>query len=309
VPELPEVETVRRSLLRTVLGRRIARVEIRSPHCWQGPRHAVEGRSVIALGRRGKHLVLGLEGGWALTVHLRMTGRLLYVGAGAGAAMPDRHVHAVLHLDGGDRLVFHDVRRFGRMAVRRGEELAASLPSGRDPVEDGLDAADLTRLLRGRRGSVKALLLRQDVLAGLGNIYADEALWRARVHPLHPAGELGPGQVRALAAAIRGVLAEAIRYRGTTLADFRDARGEPGGFGPRLAVYGREGQPCRRCGSPVRRQVVAGRSSFFCPRCQAPPEGAAGGRRAAGRRRGARTPRSSAAGPGKARSHRPPEPS
>jgi len=292
MPELPEVETVRRTLEGALLGRVVERVEHLAPHLlWPASVSPLEqevvGRPVQGVGRRGKFLWLELGGRSGRTervllVHLRMTGRLLFVpegecwpqaAAGQGpigstAVADGRHVHAVLRLRGGGHLVFHDVRKFGRLGVFPPEALHSLLPTGLDPLLDPLDGQVLRRRADGRRMALKALLLRQDIVAGVGNIYADEVLHRARLHPAQPADSLSAPQWEALATALRAVLSEAVALGGTTLWDYRDARGRPGRFGRFLAVYGRWGQACRHCGTPIARTRLAGRTTCLCPRCQ-----------------------------------------
>lgn len=237
---------------------------------------ALAGRSIARLSRRGKYLVFDLRGGADLVhlvCHLRMTGRLRYLPPRARWTESPLHTHATFRLEGGGRLLFHDVRKFGRLTLVAPEALAAVLPAGRDPVVDGLTASDLDRALAGRRGGCKALLLRQDVLCGLGNIYADEALHRAGLHPARPASGLSAEDIGRLAAAIRAVLAEALSFRGTTLWDYRTGDGERGAFGRYLRVYGRGGLPCRDCGTPLATMRAGGRTTAFCPSCQ-PADGA-----------------------------------
>lgn len=277
MPELPEVETIRRSLEPHLLGRSIAAARVLHPHVTGGvaPRAfaaALAGRRIERLRRRGKYMVFDLspsEGLPAhLVCHLRMTGRLLHLAPRARWSGEAAHTHAVLRLQGGGRLLFHDVRKFGRLLLTSTEELPSILPVGRDPLLDGLTGPDLGHALGGRRGSLKALLLRQDILCGLGNIYADEALHRAGLHPL-AAADLDETALATLAAAILAVLGEALDFRGTTLLDYRTGDGEEGGFAAYLRVYGRAGRPCRSCGTPVASLRVAGRTTAFCPHCQA----------------------------------------
>lgn len=303
MPELPEVETVRRLLEPDVLGRTVARVQVHHAHVTDGlppGRFAavLRGRTVTRLHRKGKYLVFDLAapagapsraaGGGPghargaasplplvhLVAHLRMTGRLSYVPPGSRWTLAARHTHAVLHLERGGaragRLVFYDVRKFGRLTLSPPAELAARLPSGRDPVLEGLDAGALRAALGGRRATLKALLLRQDLLCGLGNIYADEALHRAGLYPGDGPGVLAARDWSALAAAVRQVLAEALAFQGTTLWDYRRPDGQPGAFGRFLRVYGRAGLPCRACGAAVATVRLGGRSAAFCPRCQPP---------------------------------------
>ena len=277
MPELPEVETIRRSLEPELLGRRIASATVHHGHVTGGLgarafQAALGGRTITRLWRRGKYLVFDLARNAGLErhliCHLRMTGRLRYLRPGARWTEAPRHTHATLRLEGGGRLIFHDVRKFGRLTLAAPGELAGLLPAGRDPVVDGLAAADLERALRARRGGLKALLLRQDLLCGLGNIYADEALHRAGLHPARTADSLQAAELARLTAGIMAVLSEALAFRGTTLLDYRSGDGERGGFAEYLRVYGRAGRPCRACGSAVVAMRAAGRTTAFCPRCQ-----------------------------------------
>lgn len=270
MPELPEVETVVRGL-QGLVGRRITDVEVRWERTVAVPDvetfvRRLQGRRIEEIKRRGKWVVIRLDGGFFLLIHLRMSGRLV-VGWGSGA--DDRHLRVVLVLDDGSRLFFSDPRKFGRMAlVEDPEHLLGDL--GLEPLDEGFTVERLRDRLAGRRARLKSLLLDQRVVAGLGNIYADEVLWRARLHPLRRADRLTEEEVARLHRAIRDVLREAIAGRGTTLRDGRyvGADGRPGGFAPRLAVYRRTAQPCPRCGTPIQRIRVGGRGTHFCPRCQ-----------------------------------------
>ncbi len=279
MPELPEVETIRRGLEPEIAGRRFERVTIHHPHVTGGmPARAfaalVAGRRVEQLWRRGKYLVFDLRGPAPeasplhLVCHLRMTGRLRYLAPGARWTEAAAHTHATFRVEGGGRLIFHDVRKFGRLTVVAPEALPGVLPAGRDPVSDGLAPDQLRAALAGRSGGCKALLLRQDLVCGLGNIYADEALHRAGLHPERRADGLRPGELGRLADAIRAVLAEALAFRGTTLWDYRTGDGDRGAFGRYLRVYGRGGLPCRACGTAIATLRAAGRTSAYCPRCQ-----------------------------------------
>lgn len=277
---MPEVETIRRNLQETAAGRRIRSVEIHSPHCLAMAAefapdvfvHALEGRRFEGFSRRGKYLLADLSGGVCLVIHLRMTGRLVHLSRGAAppADMPPRHVHVVFHLDDGSRLVFYDPRKFGRLYLGDREKVGAQGP---EPLDPAFTPDVLAGILKGTRARVKAVLLNQAALAGLGNIYADEALHRAGIHPAREAAGLTAEEVFRLWEAIRTVLTEGIAHRGTTFSDYRDGKGEPGGFAALLQVYGREGRSCLRCGAAIERTKVAGRSSFHCPRCQPPSPG------------------------------------
>ncbi len=272
MPELPEVETTRRGLARQIDGRVLARVEARRPDLRFplppdfAPR--MTGRRVERLDRRAKYILVRLEDGLTWLIHLGMSGRLI-VGAGPTPALGP-HDHVVAETDDG-HMVFQDARRFGFMDLFPTDQEAihprlAGL--GVEPLTD-LSAERLAALLAGRFTSIKAALLDQRLIAGLGNIYVSEALFRAKVRPERLAGDLSRAEVRRLAAAIPEVLAEAIAAGGSSLRDYRQPSGELGYFKASWAVYGREGEDCPRCGGgPVRRIVQSGRSSFYCPKCQ-----------------------------------------
>jgi formamidopyrimidine-DNA glycosylase len=269
VPELPEVETIVRDLRRLVRGARIAGVEIVRPDLVAGDADRFEadlaGASITHISRRAKNLVFDL-GAARLVVNLGMTGRLLVIDP--GAPLPD-HLGVRFTLEDGRSLLYQDVRRFGRLELLSADEWAArDAALGIEPLSDDLDPDTLYRLTRTSRVAIKTWLMDQRRIVGVGNIYASEALFRARVNPRTPAKRITKKKAGALAPAIRTVLQEAIDFRGTTLLDYRDASGERGGFAARLAVYDREGEPCRVCSTPIRRIVQGGRSTFFCPTCQ-----------------------------------------
>ena len=234
----------------------------------------LEGERVTALDRRGKYLIVRFESGRALLIHLRMTGSLRH--ARAGTPADDPYTRAVVTLDDGSDVAYRDIRRFGTWAVlERGEEdayLAARL--GAEPLGRGFTAARLGARLSSRRAPVKAAILDQRTLAGVGNIYADEALWYARVHPLREARSLGEGEVAALHRGIRRALARGIERQGSTLRDYRLPDGASGSMQHEFKVYGREGQPCDRCGTPIEKIRAAGRGTWYCPSCQRPPQAA-----------------------------------
>lgn len=280
MPELPEVETVRRGLEPVLTGAVIETADVRRPDLrWPFPpglAARLTGARVEALRRRSKYLLADLDGGDTLILHLGMSGRLLVSGAPVGVfhhphAAPEKHDHMVLDLAGGARVTFNDARRFGSVdlwptAALGTHRLLCGL--GPEPLGNGFDAAGLMARMAGRQAPVKAVLLDQGVVAGLGNIYVCEALWRAGVSPLRPAGAVTEAEGVAIVAAVRAVLVDAIAAGGSSLRDYRQADGELGYFQHTFAVYGRAGAPCARCGADIRRTVQSGRSSFWCAGCQ-----------------------------------------
>jgi formamidopyrimidine-DNA glycosylase len=262
VPELPEVETVRRTLAPHLAGRRILGVRYFSPLAAGGLPDAMAegltGQHILKLERKGKYLIFQLDEGW-MTIHLRMTGKLLVDG------QHTPWTRAEIELDNGHTLVFEDVRQFGRMLWSQ-EFPAAVARLGPDALD--LSATDFIALLQGRRAGLKPLLLNQHVLSGLGNIYVDEALHRAGIHPLTIAARLSRARLLRLHRAVDEVLAEAIAAGGSSISDYVDAEGRRGGFQRAHRVYGREGEPCPNCDTPIRRIVVVQRGTHFCPRCQ-----------------------------------------
>ena len=282
MPELPEVETVRRGLVPVVEGHVIARARVNRPDLrWPFPRDMaarLTGARVLALRRRSKYLLADLDRGETLLVHLGMSGRMLVSGAPVGRFVhahpaPEKHDHVILDMAGGARITFNDPRRFGAMdlmptAAAETHPLLARL--GPEPLGNGFQEAHLAAALAGRRTPVKSALLDQRIVAGLGNIYVCEALYRARISPRRLARNLGARRVGRLVPAIREVLRDAIAAGGSSLRDYRQADGELGYFQHAFDVYGREGAPCRTpgCGARIARIVQSARSSFYCPRCQ-----------------------------------------
>ena len=270
MPELPEVETIVRGLARSVVGKDIRRVEIRLPKMAVAPPkvafdRALIGEGIVGVTRRGKYAVIGLASGRALVTSLRMTGRLVVARAGAGTEYPGTHL--VLWFGDGSRLSFADVRTFGRMRlVEPGELWDRDL--GIEPLSSGFTQGAFTGMLAGRTTPIKALLLDQRRIAGIGNIYACEALWEARIRPGRPAKALTKPAIRRLHHAIVNVLERAIDMRGTSVDDYVDADGLEGGFQNVLSVYGRLGEPCSRCGRPIVRTVLAQRGTWWCRGCQ-----------------------------------------
>ncbi|MCL5286549.1 MAG: bifunctional DNA-formamidopyrimidine glycosylase/DNA-(apurinic or apyrimidinic site) lyase [Acidobacteria bacterium] len=276
MPELPEVETVVRGLRPVLPGRRIASVRLGKTDFIDDPaalERELPGCRIADVQRRGKYIVLPLErdargdNSPLLIVHLGMTGRLAVQAAVAPAAA---HTHAYFTLDDGRELRFTDPRRFGRIALFSAAQFAAAFARlGAEPLE--VSEVDFRRLLAGRRARIKALLLDQRFLRGIGNIYADESLWRAQLHPMRLGASLSFADAHRLLEAIRHILRAAIRLGGSSISDFVDANGLPGEFQMRHRAYDREGKGCFRCGARIRRIIVTGRSSYFCPRCQPTP--------------------------------------
>jgi formamidopyrimidine-DNA glycosylase len=282
LPELPEVETVRRGLLPAMEGGTIARAETRRPDLrWPLPERMAErltGQRVLALRRRSKYLLADLSSGETLLIHLGMSGRLLISGAAQGSfhhdhPAPAKHDHVVIDMADGARITFNDARRFGAMDLfdtARAEDHWLLAALGPEPLGNAFHEGYLVERLRGRAMPIKSALLDQRVVAGLGNIYVCEALHRAGIDPRRKAGRIGAPRLRALVPVIREVLREAIAAGGSSLRDYRQADGDLGYFQHRFRVYDREGAPCPTPGCPgtVARLVQAGRSTFHCPKCQ-----------------------------------------
>ena len=274
MPELPEVETIRGQLAPLVEGRRLRRVEILDPR-WSRPlapaelAAALEGREVGRLQRRGKYLVWALEGEVYLAQHLRMTGALLWDPEGEPA-----HTRVRIELAPAARLLITDPRRFGTGELLLGEDALEAFFAARlglEPFDERFTAEHLRALARGRRAPIKALLLDQRSIAGVGNIYADEALFRARVHPRRPAGRLTAAQCAALRAGLIEALRAGIGARGASIDDFRHIDGVRGSFQDEFLIHRRAGEPCVRCGREITKLVVAGRGTYVCERCQPRP--------------------------------------
>lgn len=272
MPELPEVETIRRSLAPRLLGRRIERFEVFLPKAVRGitvqeARDRLAGQVIGGLSRRGKYLLVELAGGDRLAFHLRMTGQLLLR---AKDAPHEPHTHLVFTLDGPDELRYVDLRKFGGFHfLAPGGEIPAGLAGlGPEPLGTEFTPEILAATLGKCRGPLKAVLLDQRRLAGIGNIYADEILHRAGLAPTRPANALGREELARLYESIRAVLAEGIAHRGTTRRNYVDGDGRPGEYQESLRVYGRGGQACPSCGTEIVRTVVGGRGTHYCPRCQ-----------------------------------------
>ena len=268
MPELPEVETVRRGLLPVMQGQAILRADINRPDLRfalpLGMKARLEGATVLTLRRRSKYLLADLSSGETLLIHLGMSGRMLVSTAPHPEAQ--KHDHVVLHMSGGARITFNDARRFGAMdllATGAAHPLLAAL--GPEPLGNDFDETYLTAALKGRKTPIKSALLDQRIIAGLGNIYVCEVLFRARLHPARLAADTAAAPLVPL---IRQVLSEAIDAGGSSLRDYRQTDGELGYFQHRFQAYGHQGNPCPVCGTPIERLVQSGRSSFYCPNCQ-----------------------------------------
>ncbi|HEY8521449.1 MAG TPA: bifunctional DNA-formamidopyrimidine glycosylase/DNA-(apurinic or apyrimidinic site) lyase [Gammaproteobacteria bacterium] len=269
MPELPEVETTRRGLAPHVIGKRIARVDVRErrlrwPVSPDLPRR-LAGRRVERLDRRAKYLLFGTDDG-TLLVHLGMSGSLCYLRADAPLKP---HDHVDIRFDDGSLLRFNDPRRFGTLQLTSAPERHRLLRGlGPEPLGEDFTADYLQRAARGRRVTIKQLLMNGRVVVGVGNIYANEALYRAGIHPARPAGRVSRMKLERLVTAVRDVLSDAIGNGGTTLRNFVGGDGRPGYFRQALRVYERDGEPCRRCGARIRRMVLGQRATYYCPRCQ-----------------------------------------
>ena len=271
VPELPEVETIRRDLEPLVVGRSIVGVDVDpgTIHLLAGApievlRGNLVGRAILSLGRRGKYLMFGLDDGRVFVVHLRMTGRLVWRKREAPLEQWQR---GVIEFENGYDLRWSDLRKFGTWRIH---ESAAEVIDklGPEPIDDSLTFAEFRKRLQGRTAPVKAVLLDQRRFAGLGNIYVDEALYEARIRPDTPAGEVSPQAMRRLFASSRAVLERGIENRGASFKDYVDGQGQPGTQHMHVQVFRRTGKPCYACGSEIQRNVVGGRSTHFCPKCQ-----------------------------------------
>lgn len=285
MPELPEVETIRRQLEPDLIDRRIESAEVlddyfTKPEPPAAFERAAEGREVVDVGRRGKYLLLDLDDGNAIVIHLRMTGSIVLL-APDGLEQPgdprihvpetaEKHLKARFVLDDEGELRFTDPRRFGRGFIAGREALdeyfAARL--GVEPLSDEFTVEEMARVSANRTGPLKSFLLNQKVVAGVGNIYADEALFRARLHPLSPAGSMREEHHRALRDGVVDALDRGLDLGGASIDDYRDAKGERGAMQNEFLVHRRQGEPCPECGHPIERIVVGGRSTYFCPECQ-----------------------------------------
>jgi formamidopyrimidine-DNA glycosylase len=275
MPELPEVETIRRQLEPEIVGRAIEQFEVYDelfsrPRTPASLEKAVSGRRIEGFGRRGKYMLLHLSGGVTLILHLRMTGSLRLVAAEEESAEDPPHLRALFRLDDGDTMTWTDSRRFGHGEVvptdRIEERFAGKV--GVEPLSEEFTPAVLGEIAAGRKAPLKSFLLAQEGVAGVGNIYADEALWRAELHPLSPAGSMKPMHLEALHEGIVGALEAGLDNGGASIDDYRDSRGLRGSMQDEFLVHTREGEECLRCDGTIERIVVSGRSTYFCRGCQ-----------------------------------------
>jgi formamidopyrimidine-DNA glycosylase len=270
VPELPEVETIARGLANAIVGKTIAAAAVAMPKIAVAPTGRtfgvdLPGETIATVGRRAKFIVITLSSGRRLTVHLRMTGRLIFQAAGTCAPYP--YTHISIDFTDGTRVAFADVRQFGRMRLLEHDEVWDA-DGGIEPLSEGFTSEVFVSMLDERRTPIKVFLLDQSRISGIGNIYACEALWEAGIRPSRPAHKVSRPARRRLHHAIQGVLARSIEARGTSVDDYVDADGLKGGFQNQLSVYGRLGQPCLRCGQPIVRTVLSQRGTWWCRTCQ-----------------------------------------
>ena len=272
MPELPEVETIKQDLEKKIAGRTVNRVDvhllrmIRKHDSAEEFKQAVEGRSIKSMERRGKFLLFHLESENTMVLHLGMTGQLL-LRSSQSPLKVDKHTHLVFHFNDSNMLLFRDVRQFGQVFLARTSALEKQLGLGPEPLSPDFREKDLVSVLN-RTTKVKQLLMDQKRIAGIGNIYADEALFEAGIHPLRPANSLTPQETQRLFPALQRILREAIELRGTSIADYVDTSGRRGEMQNRHRVYRRTGGPCQRCGEKIRKIKMGGRSTHFCPQCQ-----------------------------------------
>ncbi|MCU0678897.1 MAG: bifunctional DNA-formamidopyrimidine glycosylase/DNA-(apurinic or apyrimidinic site) lyase [Planctomycetes bacterium] len=285
MPELPEVETIKNDLKKKILNKKITGVTVKLARIVKNDpklfRRILAGNSIQDIERIGKLMIARLEKGeHYLLIHLKMTGQLLYcqgetVIAGGHSlpkivgCLPNKYSRVIFAFADGSHLFFNDLRTFGYLKLARGEELRIVKGQyGLDPLSREFSGQKLNQILKNRQTNIKAMLLDQKSIAGIGNIYADEILFAAGVKPDRRAGSLRPGEIKKIASAVKRILKKAIKYRGTTFNDYVDAEGKVGGFVKRLKVYGREGESCRRCGAIIKKMKVAGRGTRHCPGCQ-----------------------------------------
>ena len=287
MPELPEVENTVRGLERLIVGRRITGVWSDAPKLIKGGTFGkfekdIKGKKIISLSRRAKNILIHLDEGYLLLIHLKMTGHLM-VGHWSlpkkGPVRPEGdgdlldkvngYIHVVFMLDDGRMVALSDLRKFAKVVLGKEEEvLKREKMSKIGPEATDIPLSEFKKIMSGSKKSVKMVLMDQEKIAGIGNIYSDDILWKAKVHPLRPAGSLSDAEIRSIYKAAKDILSIAIKLGGTSISDYRDVFGGKGGYGDRRLVYRRDGEPCKRCGSPIKRIKMGGRSARFCPDCQ-----------------------------------------
>ena len=277
MPELPEVETIRSQLQKLIVGKKIKKVDVNLPKMVKLPlanfRKAVIGATVKKVGRRAKILIFEFSNNWSLLIHLKLSGRLIFRKKGEELGPEDlKWNHLIWYFSDGSRLFHNDLRQFGYVKLVKTDELAGFFKKeklGPEPLEKNFTLADFSAILKKKpKAKIKQFLLDQKNIAGIGNIYSDEILFFARVHPLRKVQELKPSEIKKVFEGIRKILLEAIRLKGSSVRDFLDALGKEGGYVPKLKVYGREGEKCSRCGAIIKRIKIGSRSAHFCPKCQ-----------------------------------------
>ncbi len=276
MPELPEVETIKQDLETQVVGKEISKIEIRLPrmtrkhHSQKEVQKKVEGRTILSLERRGKFLLFHLDSANIIVLHLGMTGQLLHSTPQSPVEI-DKYSHVIFHLDSDEALVFRDIRQFGKVYITGKTQLEKELDLGPEPLSPTFTEEDLASILN-RTTKIKQLLMDQKRIAGIGNIYSDEILFEAGIHPLRPANSLTQKENHRLFTAIQNVLKEGIEFRGTSVDTYVDVSGRKGGMQNRRRIYRRTGEPCLQCGKPVQKIKIGGRSTHFCPKCQKWPD-------------------------------------
>jgi len=287
MPELPEVETIRRDLEDLIIDLRIEKTEVKDPKIKLGKKTGdFKGDFINNIDRIGKLLVFELKSGYFLMIHLKMTGQLVFCGpdklvggghpfkAGSfwdntGGVLPNKHTRFIIHFKGNKKLFFNDIRRFGYVKIVSGEEKERIFSGfGPEPLKKEFNFKNLKQALKSRKISTKAALLNQEIVAGIGNIYADETLFEAGIDPGRPAGELTENEIKRVVDSACRVIKKAIKYRGTTFSNYLDGQGKSGNYLEKLKVYGREGKKCSKCMGEIKRINLANRSTFYCPRCQ-----------------------------------------
>jgi len=277
MPELPEVETIRTQLQKLLAGKRIAKIDVSLPKMVKLPldkfRKIVVGAKIISVGRRAKILIFNLSNGWSMLVHLKMSGRLIFRKKGEALKEQDtKWNHLVYYFADNSRLFHNDLRQFGYVKLIETADLADFFVRekfGPEPLEKDFTLDDFLVILKRRpKAKIKQFLLDQQNISGIGNIYSDEILFFAGIHPQRKAADLKPEEARKIFDGIKKILTQALKYRGTSDSDYLDALGEKGEYVPRLKVYGREGERCKKCGAIIQRLKIGGRSAHFCPQCQ-----------------------------------------